>query len=159
MKKILAAAMLALAIPCVAMAAKPVNSQKLLDDPGRFAVVYVSDDERVYADMDTVERDPVPAGDLPIIRGKLYAEVYKDPLSYPDYGNYQMVDKILQYDTAVGADQFGPSTIRYRILNKLENVYDSDGNPSTYMGKQEDPADDAEEIYMSLYRLTRGSNL
>ena len=49
MKKILAAAMLALAIPCVAMAAKPVNSQKLLDDPGRFAVVYVSDDERVYA--------------------------------------------------------------------------------------------------------------
>ena len=50
MKKILAAAMLALAIPCVAMAAKPVNSQKLLDDPGRFAVVYVSDDERVYAD-------------------------------------------------------------------------------------------------------------
>ena len=148
MKKILAAAMLALAIPCVAMAAKPVNSQKLLDDPGRFAVVYVSDDERVYADMATVE-----------IRGKLYAEVYKDPLSYPDYGNYQMVDKILQYDTAVGADQFGPSTIRYRILNKLENVYDSDGNPSTYMGKQEDPADEAEEIYMSLYRLTRGSNL
>ena len=39
MKKILAAAMLALAIPCVAMAAKPVNSQKLLDDPGRCAVM------------------------------------------------------------------------------------------------------------------------
>ena len=48
-------------------------------------------------------------------------------------------------------DQFGPSTIRYRILNKLENVYDSDGKPSTHMGKQEDPADEAEEIYMSLY--------
>ena len=157
MKKILAAAMLALAIPCVAMAAKPVNSQKLLDDPGRFAVVYVSDDERVYADMDTVERDPVSAGDLPIIRGKLYAEVYKDPLSYPDYGNYQMVDKILQYDTAVGADQFGPSTIRYRILNKLEGAYTPDGKAVSYPGNPNEPADEAEDIYIALYRVSKTS--
>lgn len=157
MKKIFAALALAaaLAVPVAGMAAKPLSSEKLLDDYDKYAVVYSSDEARIYVDTETLERDPVSAGSLPVIRGMLYVEVYKHPLTYPDYGNYKMVDAILQYDTAIGADQF-PGKISYKIMNKLVAAYTPDGKPTAYTPK-EDPADDAEDLYPALYRLSKTS--
>ena len=156
MKKIFAAALaVGLMIPAMTMAApKAVNSSKLMNDYSRYAVVYTSDEERIYVDTETLERDPVNAGELPIIRGTLYAEIYKDPLTYPDFGNNKMVECIIQYDTAVGADQYGRD-IKYRILNKEQATYTPDGKPTTYVGKNDDPADEAEDIYVALFRLSK----
>ena len=158
MKKELAALALACAlIPGVSMAAdKLPSSEKLMNDYDKYVVVYTSDDERIYADADTIERDPVSAGELPVIRATLYAEIYKDPLTWPDYGNYRMVDYILRYDTAVGADQLGQK-IKYRILNKLEGAYTSDGKAVSYPGNPNEPADEAEDIYIALYRVSKTS--
>lgn len=158
MKKELAALALACAlIPGVSMAAdKLPSSEKLMNDYDKYVVVYTSDDERIYADADTIERDPVSAGELPVIRATLYAEIYKDPLTWPDYGNYRMVDYILRYDTAVGADQLGQK-IKYRILNKLEGVYTPDGKAVSYPGNPNEPADEAEDIYIALYRVSKTS--
>ncbi len=155
MKKWMAMAMIsALALPALTVDAASVNSTKFLNDYSRYAVVYTSDEERVYVDTDTIERDPINAGELPIIRGKLYAEVYKNPLTYPDFGNNKMVEYIFEYDTAVGADQYGRE-IKYRILNKLQGVYTPDGKPTAYNGRHEEPADEAEDIYVALYRLVK----
>lgn len=158
MKKELAALALACAlIPGVSMAAdKLPSSEKLMNDYDKYVVVYTSDEERIYADADTIERDPVSAGELPVIRATLYAEIYKDPLTWPDYGNYRMVDYILRYDTAVGADQLGQK-IKYRILNKLEGAYTPDGKAVSYPGNPNEPADEAEDIYISLYRVSKTS--
>lgn len=158
MKKELAALALACAlIPGVSMAAdKLPSSEKLMNDYDKYVVVYTSDDERIYADADTIERDPVSAGGLPVIRATLYAEIYKDPLTWPDYGNYRMVDYILRYDTAVGADQLGQK-IKYRILNKLEGAYTPDGKAVSYPGNPNEPADEAEDIYIALYRVSKTS--
>ncbi len=155
MKKWIAMAMIsALALPAVMADAASVNTTKLLNDYSRYAVVYTSDEERVYVDTDTIEKDPINAGELPIIRGKLYAEVYKHPLTYPDFGNNKMVEYIFEYETAVGADQYGRE-IKYRILNKLQGVYTPDGKPAAYNGRHEEPADEAEDIYVALYRLAK----
>ena len=158
MKKELAALALACAlIPGVSMAAdKLPSSEKLMNDYDKYVVVYTSDDERIYADADTIERDPVSAGELPVIRATLYAEIYKDPLTWPDYGNYRMVDYILRYDTAVGADQLGQK-IKSRILNKLEGAYTPDGKAVSYPGNPNEPADEAEDIYIALYRVSKTS--
>lgn len=158
MKKELAALALACAlIPGVSMAAdKLPSSEKLMNDYDKYVVVYTSDDERIYADADTIERDPVSAGELPVIRATLYAEIYKNPLTWPDYGNYRMVDYILRYDTAVGADQLGQK-IKYRILNKLEGAYTPDGKAVPYPGNPNEPADEAEDIYIALYRVSKTS--
>lgn len=158
MKKELAALALACAlIPGVSMAAdKLPSSEKLMNDYDKYVVVYTSDDERIYADADTIERDPVSAGELPVIRATLYAEIYKDPLTWPDYGNYRMVDYILRYDTAVGADQLGQK-IKYRILNKLGGAYTPDGKAVSYPGNPNEPADEAEDIYIALYRVSKTS--
>lgn len=158
MKKELAALALACAlIPGVSMAAdKLPSSEKLMNDYDKYVVVYTSDDERIYADADTIERDPVSAGELPVIRATLYEEIYKDPLTWPDYGNYRMVDYILRYDTAVGADQLGQK-IKYRILNKLEGAYTPDGKAVSYPGNPNEPADEAEDIYIALYRVSKTS--
>lgn len=158
MKKELAALALACAlIPGVSMAAdKLPSSEKLMNDYDKYVVVYTSDDERIYADADTIERDPVSSGELPVIRATLYAEIYKDPLTWPDYGNYRMVDYILRYDTAVGADQLGQK-IKYRILNKLEGAYTPDGKAVSYPGNPNEPADEAEDIYIALYRVSKTS--
>lgn len=158
MKKELAALALACTlIPSVSMAAdKLPSSEKLMNDYDKYVVVYTSDDERIYADADTIERDPVSAGELPVIRATLYAEIYKDPLTWPDYGNYRMVDYILRYDTAVGADQLGQK-IKYRILNKLEGAYTPDGKAVSYSGNPNEPADEAEDIYIALYRVSKTS--
>lgn len=158
MKKELAALALACAlIPGASMAAdKLPSSEKLMNDYDKYVVVYTSDDERIYADADTIERDPVSAGELPVIRATLYAEIYKDPLTWPDYGNYRMVDYILRYDTAVGADQLGQK-IKYRILNKLEGAYTPDGKAVSYPGNPNEPADEAEDIYIALYRVSKTS--
>ena len=88
MKKMIAMALISAlaALPGAAMgAAQLPSSEKMLNDYSRYAVVYTSDEERVYVDTETIERDPANAGELPVIRGTLYAEVYKDPLTYPDY--------------------------------------------------------------------------
>ena len=157
MKKIIAMALISAlaALPGAAMgAAQLPSSEKMLNDYSRYAVVYTSDEERVYVDTETIERDPANAGELPVIRGTLYAEVYKDPLTYPDYGNYRMVEYIFQYETAVGADQYGRE-IRYRILNKLQGVYTPDGKPAAYTGVQDEPADEADDIYAAMYRLSK----
>ena len=158
MKKELAALALACAlIPGVSMAAdKLPSSEKLMNDYDKYVVVYTSDDERIYADADTIERDPVSAGELPVIRATLYAEIYKDPLTWPDYGNYRMVDYILRYDTAVGADQLGQK-ITYSILNMLEGAYTPDGKAVSYPGNPNEPADEAEDIYIALYRVSKTS--
>lgn len=158
MKKELAALALACAlIPGVSMAAdKLPSSEKLMNDYDKYVVVYTSDDERIYADADTIERDPVSAGELPVIRATLYVEIYKNPLTWPDYGNYRMVDYILRYDTAVGADQLGQK-IKYRILNKLEGAYTPDGKAVSYPGNPNEPADEAEDIYIALYRVSKTS--
>lgn len=42
--------------------------------------------KRIYADTETVEQDYAPAGTLPVIRGKVYTEVYAEPLDYPALG-------------------------------------------------------------------------
>ncbi len=155
MKKWMAMAMIsALALPALTVDAASVNPTKLLNDYSRYAVVYTSDEARVYVDTDTIEKDPMSAGELPIIRGKLYAEVYKHPLTYPDFGNNRMVEYIFEYDTAVGADQYGRE-IKYRILNKLQGVYTPDGKPTAYNGKHDEPVDEAEDIYVAMYRLAK----
>lgn len=156
MKKIFALSLaMALTVPALAMGApKVVTSEKMLDDYDRYAVVYSSDEERIYVDTETLERDPVNAGELPVIRATLYAEIYKDPLTYPDFGNNNLVACIQQYDTAVGADQYGQK-IKYRILNKLQATYTPDGKPTTYFGKNDDPVDEADDIYVALYRLSK----
>ncbi len=155
MKKWIAMAMIsALALPVLTVDAAGVNMTKLMNDYSRYAVVYTSDEERVYVDTNTIEKDPINAGELPIIRGKLYAEVYKHPLTYPDFGNNKMVEYIFEYDTAVGADQYGRE-IKYRILNKLQGVYTPDGKPAAYTGNHEEPADEAEDIYVALYRIAK----
>ena len=157
MKKIFALALAAtLAAPALVMgAAKPVTSDRMLNNYDRYAVVYSSDEERVYVDTETLERDPINAGELPIIRATLYAEIYKDPLTYPDFGNNRMVECIQQYETAVGADQYGQK-IKYRILNKLQATYTPDGKPTApYVGKNDDPVDEADDIYVALYRLSK----
>ncbi len=155
MKKWIAMAMIsALALPALTVDAAGVNVTKLMNDYSRYAVVYTNGKERIYVDTDTIEKDPMNAGDLPIIRGKLYAEVYKSPLTYPDFGNNKMVEYIFEYDTAVGADQYGRE-IKYRILNKLQNVYTPDGKPAAYNGRHEEPADAAENIYVALYRIAK----
>ncbi len=154
MKKLIAAALIScIALPGMAMAAN-VNPTKMLNDYNRYAVVYTSDEERVYVDTDTILKDPVNAGELPILRGTLYAEVYKHPLTYPDFGNNKMVEYVFEYETAVAADQYGRD-IKYRILNKLQGVYTPDGKPTQYNGKHEEPADEAEDIYVALYRLAK----
>lgn len=156
MKKIFALSLaMALTVPALAMGApKVVTSEKMLDDYDRYAVVYSSDEERIYVDTETLERDPVSAGELPVIRATLYAEIYKDPLTYPDFGNNNLVACIQQYDTAVGADQYGQK-IKYRILNKLQATYTPDGKPTTYFGQNDDPVDEADDIYVALYRLSK----
>lgn len=156
-KKLAALALACAMVPAVALASdKPPTSEKMLNDYNKYLVVYTSPTERIYADADTIERDSVSAGEMPVIRATLYAEIYKSPMTWPDYGNYKMVDYILQYDTAVGADQFG-STIRYKILNKLEGAFTPDGKAAAYNGTPKDSADEAEEIYMSLYRVSKTS--
>ncbi len=156
MKKIFALSLaMVLTVPALAMGApKVVTSEKMLDDYDRYAVVYSSDEERIYVDTETLERDPVSAGELPVIRATLYAEIYKDPLTYPDFGNNNLVACIQQYDTAVGADQYGQK-IKYRILNKLQATYTPDGKPTTYFGQNDDPVDEADDIYVALYRLSK----
>ncbi len=154
MKKLAALALACIALPTMAMAADGVKSEKLLNDYGRYAVVYTSDEERVYVDTQTLERDPMSAGALPVIRGTLYAEVYKDPLTYPDYGNYKMIKYVLKYETAVGADQVG-NKLQYRIQNNLQGIYDEDGKVLPLVPVKEDPADEADDIYMALYRLSK----
>ena len=61
MKKMIAMALIsALALPGVAMgAAQLPSSEKMLNDYSRYAVVYTSDEERVYVDTETIERDPL----------------------------------------------------------------------------------------------------
>ena len=155
MKKWIAMAMIsALTLPALAVDAASVNPTKFLNDYSRYAVVYTSDEARVYVDTDTIVRDPMNAGDLPIIRGKLYAEVYKNPLTYPDFGNNKMVEYIFEYDTAVGADQYGRE-IKYRILNKLQGVYTPDGKPTAYSGRTDELDVEAEDIYVAMYRLAK----
>ena len=56
--------------------------------------------------------------------------------------------------TAVGADQYGRE-IRYRILNKLQGVYTPDGKPAVYRGFHDEPADEADDIYAAMYRLSK----
>ena len=82
MKKELAALALACAlIPGVSMAAdKLPSSEKLMNDYDKYVVVYTSDDERIYADADTIERDPVSAGELPVIRAPCMRKFTRIPL-------------------------------------------------------------------------------
>ena len=42
----------------------------------------------------TVEQDYAPAGTLPVIRGKVYTEVYAEPLDYPALGNGRIVKRL-----------------------------------------------------------------
>ncbi len=155
MKKLSMLILTALAVPCMAFAASnPAKPDKMLDDYDRYAVVYSGEEERVYVDTETLERDPVSAGSLPVIRATLYAEVFRHPLTYPDYGNHELVQYVLQYQTAIGADQIG-NQIRYRILNELQAAYDAKGNPIPAPRLAEDPVDEADDMYITLYRLSR----
>ena len=64
MKKMIAMALIsALALPGTAMgAAQLPSSEKMLNHNSRYAEVYTSDEERVYGDSETIERDPANAG-------------------------------------------------------------------------------------------------
>lgn len=158
-----AIAALALAAACLlspaALAAKKVTSSTLYNDYDRYPVVYMDNTVRVYADEDTVLRDNAAAGTLPVIRATLYVEVYKNPLTWPDYGNYDMVDCLLQYETAVGASQFNNQNIRYQVLNKLQGATSPDGKPIPYTGKipSLDTEKAAQDMYMTLYRMSKPS--
>lgn len=134
-----------------------VKPDKLFDDYDKYAVVYMDSERRVYVDTDTVVKDYAPAGTLPVLRGKAYTEVYVSPLDYPAYGNKKVVRCIVESELAVGADQFG-SDIRYRLLNKNTAAYDENGQPVSYNGADvKDTSDNAKEMYVNLYRLTKDS--
>lgn len=151
-------AVTALAVPCITFAAGSgsIKPEKMLNDYDRYAVVYTGEEERVYADTESLLRDPMNAGSLPIIRGTLYAEVYRDPLTYPDYGNYDLVKYILRYDIAIGADQIG-GQIRYRMQDDLVGAYDAQGRPIPAPVLKDSPVDEPDDLYIALYRLTRDS--
>ena len=157
MKKLVTMALIScLTLPGMMASAALVNSTKMMNDYDRYAVVYTSDEERVYVDTESIEKDWANAGELPVIRGTLYAEVYKNPLTYPDFGNNRLVEYIFEYETAVGADQLGRN-IKYRILNKLKGVYTPDGKAVQYTGNHEEPADEADDVYVTMYRLAKNS--
>lgn len=160
-KKTIAALVLAAAclMPWAAADAKKVTSSALYNDYDKYPVVYVDSRVRVYADEDTVLRDNAPAGALPVLRATLYVEVYKNPMTWPDYGNYTMVDCVLQYETAVGASQYGNQNIRYQVLNKLQGATSPDGKPISYTGSipSMDTEKAAQDIYMTLYRMSKPS--
>lgn len=160
MKKMTIAALVLAAaclMPSAALGAKKVTSSSLYDDYDKYPVVYVDKTVRVYADEDTVLRDNASAGTLPVLRATLYVEVYKNPMTWPDYGNYTMVDCVLQYETAVGASQFGNENIRYQVLNKLTGATSPDGKPISYNGSipSMNTEKAAQDIYMTLYRLSK----
>ena len=156
MKKLAALAMAALiAVPGIAGAAA-VKSDKLFGDHDRYAVIYTSGKERIYVDTETIEKDDTSAGQLPVLRGIAYAEIFTSPLDYPAYGNNNIVKYVYECEIAVGADQMG-SDIRYRILNKLKHVYDANGNAvqKEGTGQSKESSDTAEEIYVNMYRLAK----
>ena len=43
------------------------------------------------------------------------------------------------------------------ILNKLEGAYTPDGKAVSYPGNPNEPADEAEDIYIALYRVSKTS--
>ena len=47
--------------------------------------------------------------------------------------------------------------LKYRILNKLEGAYTPDGKAVSYPGNPNEPADEAEDIYIALYRVSKTS--
>ena len=116
-----------------AVSAAFVKSDKLFNDYDRYAVVYMDGTKRVYADTETVEQDYAPAGTLPVIRGKVYTEVYAEPL-----------------------DQLG-SEIRYRLLDQNVASYDLNGNPVPAASDVKDTQENAQELYLNMYRLVKKS--
>lgn len=160
MKKLIAfaAAAACLAFPLAASAAGSPNSQKMFNDYDHYLVVYTDATHRVYADPDTIERDPYSAGSLPVIRCTTYAETYKSPLTYPDMGNYKIADHIYQYDTAVGADQFG-NALRFKMQNDYKGCYTPDGKPANERMPKDSQgnSNEAQSIYIALYRATQGT--
>ena len=81
MKKIISFLLAGAVLLPGAASAAFVKSDKLFNDYDRYAVVYMDGTKRIYADTETVEQDYAPAGTLPVIRGKVYTEVYAEPLS------------------------------------------------------------------------------
>lgn len=86
MKKIISFLLASAVLLPGAASAAFVKSDKLFNDYDRYAVVYMDGTKRIYADTETVEQDYAPAGTLPVIRGKVYTEVYAEPLDYPALG-------------------------------------------------------------------------
>ena len=129
-----------------AVSAAFVKSDKLFNDYDRYAVVYMDGTKRVYVDTETVEQDYAPAGTFPVIRGKVYTEVYAEPLDYPALGNGRIVKAIVESELAVGADRLG-SEIRYRLLDQNVASYDLNGNPVPAASDVKDTQENAQELY------------
>ena len=156
MKKIISFLLAGAVLLPGAASAAFVNSDKLFNDYDRDAVVYMDGTKRIYADTETVEQDYAPAGTLPVIRGKVYTEVYAEPLDYPALGNGGIVKAIVESELAVGADQLG-SEIRYRLLDQNVASYDLNGNPVSVACDVKDTQENAQELYLNMYRLVKKS--
>ena len=151
MKKIISFLLAGAVLLPGAASAAFVKSDKLFNDYDRYAVVYMDGTKRIYADTETVEQDYAPAGTLPVIRGKVYTEVYAEPL-----GNGRIVKAIVESELAVGADQLG-SEIRYRLLDQNVASYDLNGNPVPAASDVKDTQENAKELYLNMYRLVKKS--
>ena len=156
MKKIISFLLAGAVLLPGAVSAAFVKSDKLFNDYDRYAVVYMDGTKRIYADTETVEQDYAPAGTLPVIRGKVYTEVYAEPLDYPALGNGRIVKAIVESELAVGADQLG-SEIRYRLLDQNVASYDLNGNPVPAASDVKDTQENAQELYLNMYRLVKKS--
>ncbi len=156
MKKIISFLLAGAVLLPGAASAAFVKSDKLFNDYDRYAVVYMDGTKRIYADTETVEQDYAPAGTLPVIRGKVYTEVYAEPLDYPALGNGRIVKAIVESELAVGADQLG-SEIRYRLLDQNVASYDLNGNPVSVASDVKDTQENAQELYLNMYRLVKKS--
>ncbi len=105
----------------------------------------------------TVEQDYAPsAGNASCYPRKVYTEVYAEPLDYPALGNGRIVKAIVESELAVGADQLG-SEIRYRLLDQNVASYDLNGNPVPAASDVKDTQENAQELYLNMYRLVKKS--
>ena len=86
----------------------------------------------------------------------VYIEVYAKPLDYPALGNGRIVKAIVESELAVGADQLG-SEIRYRLLDQNVASYDLNGNPVPAASDVKDTQENAQELYLNMYRLVKKS--
>ena len=133
-----------------------VKSDKLFNDYDRYAVVYMDGTKRIYADTETVEQDYAPAERFLLSAERYTLRFMRNLFDYPALGNGRIVKAIVESELAVGADQLG-SEIRYRLLDQNVASYDLNGNPVPAASDVKDTQENAQELYLNMYRLVKKS--